>query len=1153
VPYLDLDYFIVYAFLLVILVIGWQAGRKTKDIRAYAIGHKNFGTAALVLTFLATEVGGQGAVNLAGEIGTIGIIVLLTFLSFSITYLVQALWIAPNMVHFKDCLTMGDVMGTLYGRPTQVIVGILNFMATICYAGAEVIMLGVVTQSLLGIDARWGIILGGGLLTFYVVHGGMRAVMTTDVLQFLVLLVLLPVLAAAALQQAGGIQEVFTHMPDESLQLWSHPKFSYYLFLFLTISIFHTNLIDIALVQRMLMAQSKQQLRHMFLTLAGLFTVVFLVFAVLGTTGHQLYPTLAAEKIIPHMIKTLLPVGLRGLMMAGIIAVIMASADSYLHAAGLTLVHDVLRPLSARQGNTLNSMRWVRYVTLLAGLLIVGVSLMNRGEDLYSLIAAGAGFITPLLVLPFFAGVLGLKSNQRAFYVSAAATLITLFIWKGLIPDAYNHLRRPVFILISGVTFFTIHFVQHRGFMLVKRSSKASDEYLWKPSRQRLGQRLWQLIPTPQRIIQYSRGQVAKYGAPYILFGAFCCINFTLPYFMWEHGTPSAYNLMLYLRVLGGLACGLLIVRDKWPTSLLPYLPTFWHFTLLFCLPFTSTVMFLLTRGSVEWLVNVAITIMFLIVLVDWMSFIILTFLGLTLGFLFYQLTIGPVSLRLDFSTGYLLVYQTIFATLIGLIFARRRQLRFDKLASDNEALLITERTSQERLLESFREKIRIIQTIKHAGIQNLLQVAKLLKDLRAKEPSYPLSAATPHIESTLIPMALQLQALEHRATDYMRLQTETLTVQTFLEQIKAKISSRGQQKGVHYQVLTQHKELECDLSRLVTLVTNGIITLRKNVGQDTPIQVIVEDTHLHYPLPSVQTGYIKKVAALRLSITTHTKVSHTQMSYTAQMDGASLSSPESTQALVSLESQRIVKAHYGYGHTDQEDCYYVIPVYLGEVRPADMDKPYMELGVAPTRADDQYPGAQAQEQAFFTSVQQRTEAHIKTVQTVLELIKWYHGPIKRQTGEPFYLHPLAVAQIVLDYNQEEATILAALLHDTVEDTSMLLGHIETIFGKDTAEIVDKVTHLESNEDSFYKIKLSAEENVLMLLEAGDDRAMYVKLADRIHNMRTIQGKAPSSQVRIAKETLQFFVPQAQRLGLHDVVRELKERCMNVLDAQRVQ
>jgi hypothetical protein len=87
--------------------------------------------------------------------------------------------------------------------------------------------------------------------------------------------------------------------------------------------------------------------------------------------------------------------------------------------------------------------------------------------------------------------------------------------------------------------------------------------------------------------------------------------------------------------------------------------------------------MFLLTQGSVEWLINVALTIMFLIVLVDWMSFIILTVLGVTLGFLFYKLAIGPINLQLDFSTGYLLVYTCLFSTLIALLFARRKEQHF--------------------------------------------------------------------------------------------------------------------------------------------------------------------------------------------------------------------------------------------------------------------------------------------------------------------------------------------------------------------------------------------------------------------------------------------------------------------------------------------
>jgi hypothetical protein len=200
---------------------------------------------------------------------------------------------------------------------------------------------------------------------------------------------------------------------------------------------------------------------------------------------------------------------------------------------------------------------------------------------------------------------------------------------------------------------------------------------LWQSVELSILARIKMLLPTPQHIIEYSQNQVHKYGALHILFGVFITMIYTVPYFLWSY-TPLHYqSMMLILRLIGGIFCALLIVKDKWPKSLLPYLPTFWHLVLLYCLPFTSTVMFLLTQGSVEWLINVAITIMFLIVLVDWISFIILTVLGIALGFLFYTLAIGPIALRLDFSAGDLLVYTCFFSTLVALLFARRKEQHF--------------------------------------------------------------------------------------------------------------------------------------------------------------------------------------------------------------------------------------------------------------------------------------------------------------------------------------------------------------------------------------------------------------------------------------------------------------------------------------------
>ena len=173
-------------------------------------------------------------------------------------------------------------------------------------------------------------------------------------------------------------------------------------------------------------------------------------------------------------------------------------------------------------------------------------------------------------------------------------------------------------------------------------------------------------LPTPKSILKYSQRKVGQYGAPYVSFGLFCCFNFIFPYFMWSHEVDEGgYELLLYLRILGAVLCGLLVIKETWKPSFLPYLPTFWHLTLLYCIPFMSTIMLLTTHGSIEWLTHMAISIFFLIVLVDWLTFLLLTILGIVLGFFFYSQVVGPVSIQLGFIGWYLVVYQSIFATCI--------------------------------------------------------------------------------------------------------------------------------------------------------------------------------------------------------------------------------------------------------------------------------------------------------------------------------------------------------------------------------------------------------------------------------------------------------------------------------------------------------
>jgi GTP diphosphokinase / guanosine-3',5'-bis(diphosphate) 3'-diphosphatase len=149
------------------------------------------------------------------------------------------------------------------------------------------------------------------------------------------------------------------------------------------------------------------------------------------------------------------------------------------------------------------------------------------------------------------------------------------------------------------------------------------------------------------------------------------------------------------------------------------------------------------------------------------------------------------------------------------------------------------------------------------------------------------------------------------------------------------------------------------------------------------------------------------------------------------------------------------------------------------------------------------------------------------------------HRGQMRKSGEPFITHPLAVAQILADLGMDTTTLVAALLHDTVEDTSYTLGALERDFGSEVALLVDGVTKFDK---VFYGADAEVETIRKMIVSAGRDvRVLVIKLADRLHNMRTLDARSRSSQVRIATATREVLIPLCDRLGIQALKRELED------------
>ncbi len=151
------------------------------------------------------------------------------------------------------------------------------------------------------------------------------------------------------------------------------------------------------------------------------------------------------------------------------------------------------------------------------------------------------------------------------------------------------------------------------------------------------------------------------------------------------------------------------------------------------------------------------------------------------------------------------------------------------------------------------------------------------------------------------------------------------------------------------------------------------------------------------------------------------------------------------------------------------------------------------------------------------------------------------HGSQKRASGDPYFSHPIEVAGILTDFYMDDKTIVTALLHDTIEDTLVTYEEVEQLFGEEIARLVDGVTKLSKIEAQSENERAAENLRKFLLAMSDDIRVLLVKLADRLHNMRTLHFIAnPDKRRRIARETMEIYAPLAERIGMYDFMREMQ-------------
>ena len=449
-----IDKIIVLAYLLLCLFIGFYKIRKIDNIKEFTLGRSGFSTSVLVATIFATFVGSVTIIGELEQIFQLGLLYVVARLFFCLGWLLMPVIIGKNIHKFRDCLSITDIMGKLYGNSGKLITGFSIMLVTIGLLGIQAIATGYLFHYFFGCSYLLGIIIGFGVLVLYSAFGGIQAVAMTDVLQFVIFFITIPIALGIMYNSFPNLDFIINKIQASNFNLSLYHNGS--LATFFSIAIFYSIILfaEPTQIQRALMAKNKAQIYKAFFLVAGITFIFLMVHNLLAIGLYLKYPDIEPKLTLYKFIQDNLPVGVTGLLVICVLSVIMSSVDSWLNTASSIFTNDIIKPLVKNMSER-QELLIARIMTFVIAIIASVVAIYN--EKIIELFFSAYNFFYPIVAVPLIAGLIWIKVKKSSFVVGVilgiAATIFTGLINKQL--DIYSILIGTLF---NGLGFFITHY-----------------------------------------------------------------------------------------------------------------------------------------------------------------------------------------------------------------------------------------------------------------------------------------------------------------------------------------------------------------------------------------------------------------------------------------------------------------------------------------------------------------------------------------------------------------------------------------------------------------------------------------------------------------------------------------------------------------------
>ncbi len=431
---LHIDIVVIAVYFAILLLIGYLTSRKIKGSEDYTIAGRKLGYPALLGALIGTAIGAAATVGKAGKAYEVGIALFFATFAYGIGLILFG-FIAP-IIRKIEIWTIPDALVLRYGSAMRVIVAVVMILGVIALFGAQLIATGLAVQAVfgdMGISYTQGILWAGIIMTVYIIMGGLLAVAYTDLFQTIIMIIgvaiLLPIFVV---KNVGGAATAWEWIQPQPGNFWGGLTIPYIISIFLIDIPFC--LIDPSLWQRASAARDAKRIKNSMFVTGGVYFYWSFIAVFLGITAAHLFPGLkdtpgGPDGAIPMHVVTFIPLGIRGFLLAALMAVMMSTASTGLLIAGTTFAHDIVRAYRPKTPDK-RILLTARLFILVIGVLGVLFALVMKGIfDI--LLLAFAIFVSGVFV-PTMAAIFWKKATKQGALVSSTAASITVVALYGV-------------------------------------------------------------------------------------------------------------------------------------------------------------------------------------------------------------------------------------------------------------------------------------------------------------------------------------------------------------------------------------------------------------------------------------------------------------------------------------------------------------------------------------------------------------------------------------------------------------------------------------------------------------------------------------------------------------------------------------------------